>query len=119
VRFDQFGVGDVELQLSWLGTERSDVVDPQGASPANHDLQQGQFETLATDVNGSRDEGDGGVARETVDGREIEIGGVAVVGEVAEAEQGAPLEDEASVANGADIRAQMGEHVVALDGLSG
>ena len=75
VRLDQFGIGDVELELPGLGAERPHVVHPRGTTLTVNDLQEGYFEALAAGVHRNRDEGDGVAAREAVDGGEVEIGG--------------------------------------------
>jgi hypothetical protein len=54
---------------------------------------------------------------EPVDGREVEVGGVAEVVEVAESQERAALEDEARISDGSDLGTQMCQDVVALDRL--
>ena len=119
VRLNQLGVGDIKFDLARLGTERPDVAHPGRAALFLDNLQHGQLQALAAGVCSSGDKGGGFGAGQAVDGGEVEIGGVAVVGEVAKAKQRAPFEHEPRVTSSSDIRADVSKDIIALDGLGG
>jgi hypothetical protein len=53
---------------------------------------------------------------ETVDSGEAEVGGIPVIIEVAQPQQGAALEDKACIGECADVRADVGKDIITLDG---
>jgi hypothetical protein len=55
--------------------------------------------------------------RETVDSGEVEIGGIPVVVEVAQPQQGAALKDEARIGEVPDVGADVGKDVVTFNRL--
>ncbi len=116
-RRHQLVVGDVERQLARFGAQRTDIDHRRRSTLSVGQLQRRHLKARTACTDGPVDKHTRTVNNEPIESREVEIGGVAVVLEVAEPHKRAALEDETRITHRADVRAQMRKHVVPFDRL--
>lgn len=114
-RLDVLVGGEIELDLARLrGAEWADIRD--GRFVISSELKMGEPHMVSSGLEHLAESAGSGLCAAVDDG-EVQVGGVAVVGEVDETDGGATLEDEPAtvVRSGvAKLRDDMGEDVVPL-----